>query len=49
MNIKRRQIEKELFDMAYQWGRQYLITDELCNAFQDKLEEYKIIIKSNND
>ena len=38
-----RQIEKELFDMVYQWGRVGVQVDELCNAFQDKIKE---LIKS---
>ena len=36
---KTKELEKELFDMVYQWGRVGLQTDEKCNAFQDKLKE----------
>jgi len=38
LNDKQR-IEKELFDMVYQWGRVGLVTDESCNSFQGKIRE----------
>ena len=38
-------IEKELFDMVYQWGRVGIVTDENCNAFQDKIKEFKMRIE----
>lgn len=41
MTSTQRQLERELFQMAYDWGNAYIITDELCNAFQDKLKEYR--------
>jgi len=37
--LREREAEKELFDMVYHWGKYGIETDELCNAFQDKLEE----------
>jgi len=40
-DVKIREIERELFKMVYDWGRVGVITDELCIAFQDKLEEYR--------
>ncbi len=46
MKQEQRKIEKELFEMVYQWGRAGIVTDELCNAFQDKLKElreYKLL------
>lgn len=41
MNTEQRRIERELFKMAYDWGKFGVVTDELANAFQDKLEEYR--------
>ena len=41
------QIEKELFDMAYNWGRINVVVDEKCNAFQLTLKEYQEVIKRN--
>lgn len=37
--IEQRKSEKELFEMVYNWGKAGIKTDELCNAFQDKLKE----------
>lgn len=37
--LKIRQLEKELFNMVYQWGRVGIVTNELCNSFQDKIKE----------
>lgn len=34
--------ERELFNMVYHWGRNGIITDENCNAFQDKLKEIRL-------
>ena len=31
--------------MVYDWGRFGVVTDELSNAFQGKLEEYRQILK----
>ena len=42
-----KRLEKELFDMVYQWGRVGIVTDEKCNAFQDLLSEIKELIKTN--
>jgi len=33
----RKRIEKELFEMVYQWGKFGVVTDEKCNAFQEKI------------
>jgi hypothetical protein len=46
-NTKIRQIEKDLFNMVYAWGKSSVITDELCNAFQYKLEEYRNLLAPN--
>lgn len=45
MKNEQRRIEKELFKMVYDWGRFGVVTDELSNAFQDKLEEYRQTLK----
>ena len=45
MKNEQRRIEKELFKMVYDWGRFGVVTDELSNAFQGKLEEYRQILK----
>lgn len=37
--LKRRELEKELFNLAYQWGRSGVQTDEMCNAFQNTLKD----------
>ena len=38
-NMEKRKIEKELFDMVYNWGKVGIQTDELCGAFQSKVKE----------
>ena len=35
----RLELEKELFEMVYQWGRAGIVVDFTCNAFQEKLKE----------
>ena len=42
---EQRQIEKDLFEMVYKWGNAGIVTNELCNAFQDKLEEYRKLLE----
>ena len=32
-------IEKEIFEMVYNWGKVGIVTDERCNAFQDLIEK----------
>ena len=39
--MSKEQLEKELFDIVYQWGRVGIKTDEKCKAFQDKIKEIK--------
>lgn len=34
-----RRIEKELFATVYGWGKFGVVTDELCNTFQDYMQE----------
>lgn len=43
MEQDRKDAEKELFNMVYNWGRIGVVTDENCNAFQDKLKEIRMI------
>ena len=41
---KLKELESELFDMVYQWGRVGVIVDENCPAFQDLMDEIKELI-----
>ena len=39
---ERQKAEKELFEMVYEWGRNGIVTDYECNAFQKKLQEVRL-------
>lgn len=38
-------IQKEIFDTVYQWGRVGVVTDHLCNTFQSLLTGHAIAVK----
>jgi hypothetical protein len=41
--MEQRNLEKELFDMVYQWGKVGVVTDEKSNAFQDLIREIETV------
>lgn len=38
----RREAEKELFTTVYNWGKNRIVTDELCNTFQDLVAKIRL-------